>query len=105
MSQIETTRLGDRLAQLGGIADFLRGLDPAKINDIVAQLTAFLKVLLELFGQPAASVSALSVEETAAAGAIFTPEQVRAGAIDIGAVVALIQLVLQLFAIFKKPAA
>ena len=108
MSHIETSRLGDRLSQLGGIADFLRGLDPAKINEIVTQLTAFLKVLLGLFGQPPATSSApsaLSADEQQAIGAIFTPEQVVANAIDLGAIMALVQLIMQLFSMFKKPAA
>jgi len=108
MSDIEASRLGDRLSQLGGIADFLRGLDPAKINEIVTQLTAFLKVLLGLFGQPPAPAtgsapSALSADEQQAVGAIFTPEQVAANAIDLGAIMALVQLIMQLFSLFKKP--
>jgi hypothetical protein len=105
LSHVEANRLGDRLAQLGGIADFLRGLDPAKINEIVTQLIAFLKVILGLFGQPTPTVSALSTEECEAAGAIFTTEQVQANAIDLGAIMALVQLIMQLLAMFRKPAA
>ena len=104
MSTIEANRLGDRLAQLGGIADFLRGLDPAKINEVVTQLTAFLKVMLGLFGQPTPTVSALSTEECEAVGAIFTAEEVQANAIDLGAIMVLVQLIMQLLAMFRKPA-
>ena len=106
MSDAEAQRIGDRLAQIGGIADFLRGLDPAKINEIVTQLIAFLKVILGLFGgQPEpASITPLSAEECSAAGAIFTAEQVTASGIDLGSIMALIQLVLELFRLFKRPA-
>jgi hypothetical protein len=104
MSDIEATRLGDRLTQLGGIADFLRGLDPAKINEIVAQLTAFLKVVLGLFGREPPAAAALSVDEETAVQGIFTAEQVQARAIDLAAIAAFVKIALQLFAAFKKPA-
>ena len=106
MSPIEMNKLGDRLAAIATIGDFLKGIDTAKINDLVAQLTAFLRMILGLFGAaPAPQTAFSSTEESRAVLEIFSAEQIEANAIDLTAIMALVQLLMQLIALFRKPAA
>lgn len=97
--------IGDRLGGLMAIGDFLRGLDPAKLNGIVTSLTAMINTILGLLGQPAPmTVAALSSEESLAITSRFTADEVQANAIDFSKIMALVKLIMDFLAMWKKPA-
>lgn len=98
-----TLAIGDRLDGIKSIGDFLKGIDTDKINQIVAQLTAFIKMIMDFFGVTTPAATAMSAEEQTAVGALWSPEIITTKAIDLGAIYALVQLILQLVAMFRKP--
>lgn len=95
--------LGDRLDGIRSIGDFLKGINTDRINDIVAQLTALLKMILGFFGVPEpATVSALAADEGILVAQFWSADQITANAIDLGAIQEFIKLVLAIIALFKK---
>lgn len=117
-----TTRLGG----LSAIGQFLSGLAPDKINDFVAAATDMMRTILGFVGGPHANlpegadaaarmnsilsasprppVAALSQAEQNVIRSLFSPADVQAHAIDFSKIWALIQMIMEILAMFRAPA-
>jgi len=97
--------IGDRLASIVAIGDFLAKLDTARINEIIAQMIALLKMIMSFFGVPEPpAANSLSADEAVRVNALWTPDKIAASAIDMAQIWVFIQMILQLIAMFKRPA-